>query len=89
MKNVRKIQKSLNDFTHTRYPGIDNLQAHLYLLLGKKIKLKDYTESDSTFDYCVNGFITIDENEYELQFYYLKTRNNGIYITEVYVFKND
>ena len=81
----RKLEEEL---LHKRYESKEELQKKLINVLGfdKEIKLEDSTNEDNlNLDYEVLVGIETEDNYYYITIYYLKTRNDEMYITEVSV----
>ena len=81
----RKLEEEL---LRKRYESKEELQKKLINILGfdKEIKLEDSTNEDNlNLDYEVLVGIETEDNYYYITIYYLKTRNDEMYITEVSV----
>lgn len=90
MNNISlEMERKLEDeLLHKRYESKEELQKKLINILGfdKEIKLEDSTNEDNlNLDYEVLVGIETEDNYYYITIYYLKTRNDEMYITEVSV----
>ena len=77
-----------DELLHNRYATKEELQEKIVNVLkfDKEIKLEDSTNEDNlNLDYEVLVGIETEDNYYYITIYYLKTRNDEMYITEVSV----
>ncbi len=67
-----------------RFENVEELEKHMGDLLGRRIKLEDSTNEDDIYiDYNLLCGIETHKTYYYIDVYYLKTRNNELYITEI------
>lgn len=90
MNNISlKMERQLEEeLLHSRYTTKEELQKKLINVVGfdKKIILEDSTNEDNlNLDYELLVGIETEDNYYYITIYYLKTRNDEMYITEVSV----
>lgn len=74
------IEKSI---LHKRFKNIEELEKKLSDFLNKEIKLSNSTLEVNYFDYSLVVDLTENENYAYLEIYYLKMRNDWLYITEI------
>ena len=72
-----------NLILHKRFESVEDIEKVLSSFLDKEIKLRNSTLEINYVDYSLIVDLTENENYAYLEFYYLKMRNNWLYVTEV------
>ena len=71
---------------HKRFVSIEDIERDASFVLNKEVKFEESTnEDDLNLDYELLCGLELKDNYYYINIYYLKTRCDEMYITEISV----